>query len=77
MECVDYRDAFISCLDSHSDGTHSLPLVSKWLNSKFLKFSKKNKIVYISDGLKESKFYFWVNYLQGPPNWHNKSGGWI
>ncbi len=26
---VDYSDVFISCLDSHSDGTHSLPLLSK------------------------------------------------
>ncbi len=36
---VDYCDAFIRCLDSHSDGTHSLqsedPSVSKWY-AKFL-----------------------------------------
>ncbi len=37
---VDYCDVFISCLDSRSDGTHSLymdPLASKWRNAKFLK----------------------------------------
>ncbi len=36
---VDYCDVFISCLDSHSDGIHSLGeylLVSKWCNAKFL-----------------------------------------
>ncbi len=36
---VDYCDAFISCLDFHSDGTHPFtedPLVSKWCNSEFI-----------------------------------------
>ncbi len=27
---VDYCDAFISCLDSHSDGTHSLQMIHWW-----------------------------------------------
>ncbi len=40
LECcgllVDYCDVFISCLDSHSDGTHSLPSVSKWFNATFI-----------------------------------------
>ncbi len=35
---VDYCDVFISCLDSHSDGTHSPHLlVSKCCNANFLK----------------------------------------
>ncbi len=37
--CVDYCDAFISCLVFHSDGTHPFtedPLVSKWCNSEFI-----------------------------------------
>ncbi len=34
---VDDRDVFISCLDSHSDGTHSLQrMLTKWCNDKFL-----------------------------------------
>ncbi len=38
---VDYCDVFISCLDSHSDGTHSLqrkPLLSEACHAKFLGF---------------------------------------
>ncbi len=27
---VDYYDVFISCLDSHSDGTHSLQSIHWW-----------------------------------------------
>ncbi len=30
---VDYRDVFISCLDSHSDGTHSLQRVLCWASN--------------------------------------------
>ncbi len=51
-----YRDVFISCLDSHSDDTHSLaenPLVSKWCNATFL-FRWRNKHIYILDGLSET-----------------------
>ncbi len=35
---MDYCDVFISCLKSHSDGTHSLQseLVSKLCNAKFI-----------------------------------------
>ncbi len=59
---VDYCDVFISCLDSHSDGTHSLPLVSKWWNATFLQIWWRNKL--ISNGLRVRAFpaNFWVNY---------------
>ncbi len=67
--CVDYCDVFISCLDSHSDGTHSLqsnPLVSKWWNATFLQIWARNKLIYILDGPRESKYsflgYLWVKY---------------
>ncbi len=30
MQLVDYCDVFISCLDSHSDGTHSLQSIHCW-----------------------------------------------
>ncbi len=54
---------FISCLDSHSDGTHSL---SKWCDAKFLQIWWRNKLIYILDGLVVRTFSanlnFWVNY---------------
>ncbi len=31
---VDYWDVFISCLDSHSDGTHSLQRIRWWACAK-------------------------------------------
>ncbi len=42
---VDYCDVFISCLDSHSDGTHSLQRIH-WLASdaKFLKICSNEEI---------------------------------
>ncbi len=56
---VDYC-VFISCLDSHSDGTHSLhPLVSKWCNNKF---SKSKETISVSDGLGVIKCSANVNY---------------
>ncbi len=33
---VDYCDVFISCLDSHSDGTHSLQNIHWGCNATFL-----------------------------------------
>ncbi len=62
-------DVFISCLDSHSDDTHSLHRihVSKWCKNlcKFLQICPNEKTnSYILDGLKVSEFsanfYFWV-----------------
>ncbi len=37
---VDYCDVFISCLDSHSDGTHSLQRIHWWASDVMLNFSK-------------------------------------
>ncbi len=37
---VDYCDVFISCLDSHSDGTHSLQRIHWWASDGVLHFSK-------------------------------------
>ncbi len=64
---VDYCDVFISCLDSHSDGTHSLQRIHWWAsdgNSTFLQIWWRNKLIYISDDLKGITFSanFWVNY---------------
>ncbi len=47
---IDYYDVFITCLNSHSDGTHSLQtihLVSEQLcNARFLQIWR-NKLFYI------------------------------
>ncbi len=37
---VDYCDVFISCLDSHSDGTHSLQRIHCLARDGMLNFSK-------------------------------------
>ncbi len=37
---VDYCDVFIGCLDSHSDGTHSLQRIHWWASDVMLHFSK-------------------------------------
>ncbi len=56
---MDYSDAFISCLDSYSDGAHSLQRIH-WLTSDvMLSFSKSvliKKQTNISDGLRRSTF---------------------
>ncbi len=40
---VDYCDVFISCLDSHSDGTHSLQRIYCWASDGMLHFSKSDE----------------------------------
>ncbi len=61
---VDYCDAFIICLDSHSYGTHSLQRIHWWASDNFIHFSKS--ALYILDCLRVSIssaiFHFWVNY---------------
>ncbi len=42
---VDYCDGFISCLDSHSDGTHSLQRIHGEQVSKSATIKKKKKSV--------------------------------
>ncbi len=37
---LNYCDVFISCLDSHSDGTHSLQRIHWWASDVMLHFSK-------------------------------------
>ncbi len=50
---VDYCDVFTSCLDSHSDGTHSLQI---WW---------RNKLIYILDGLNGTTFIFQYIFIFG------------
>ncbi len=40
---VDYCDVFISCLDSHSDGIHSLQRIHCWDTDAVLHFSKSDE----------------------------------
>ncbi len=40
---VDYCGVFISCLDSHSDGTHSLQSIHCWTSDAMLHFSKSDE----------------------------------
>ncbi len=40
---VDYCDVFISCLDSHSDGTHSLQSIHWWASDAVRHFSKSDE----------------------------------
>ncbi len=66
-----FCDVFISCLDSHSDGTHSLQRIHWWASDVMLHFSKsvqmkKKNLIYILDSSRMStlptNFHFWVNY---------------
>ncbi len=67
---VDYCDVFISCLDSHSDGTHSLQRIHCWASDVMLHFSKsvlmnkQTRLLYVFDGLLRTtkltaNIYFW------------------
>ncbi len=68
---VDYCDVFISCLDSHFDGTHSLQRIHWWASDLSKSFLMK-KQTYPNLGWPESKlggnfqhfffFHFWVIY---------------
>ncbi len=63
---MDYCDVFISCLDSHSDGTHSLQRIHWWASDVMLHFSKRNKLMSFLDGLRVNRFlpnfHFGMNY---------------
>ncbi len=60
---VEYCDVSISCLDSHSDGTHSLQRIHWWLSNIMLNLLWwRNKLIYILDGLKVGTFSINVYY---------------
>ncbi len=66
----DYLTFFNSCLDSHSDGTHSLQRIHWWAGDVILYFSKSvlmKKRTHLHLGWPEGEsisvnFHFWVNY---------------
>ncbi len=74
---VDYCGVFISCLDSHSDGTHSLQRIRWWPSDRcyifFFNLMKKQTHLHLDD-LKVRTFQqscFWVNY-----SFNCKSSAW-
>ncbi len=66
---MDYCDVFIRCLNSHSDGTHSLQKIHCWASNVMLNFSNSasiNKLISILNGLRVRRLlanvHFWVSY---------------
>ncbi len=66
---VDYCDVLMSCLDSHSDGTHSLQSIHWWASDAILDFSKSDEETNSSTswtawrrGHFQLFLYFWLNY---------------
>ncbi len=58
---MDYCDIFISCFDSHSDGTHSLQMIHWWASDGMLHFSKSvlmKKQTHLHLGWTESEYVF-------------------
>ncbi len=74
--CLDYWNVCICCLDSHSDGTHSLQRTHWWASDIRLNFPKsvlmKKKTHPHLDGLRTSNFQqiiFRVNYSLNAGRW--------
>ncbi len=67
---MDYCDVFISCLDSHSDGTHSLQRIHWWASDAVLHFSKSDEETNPSTSwmawgwikIFSANLHSWVNY---------------
>ncbi len=66
---VDYGDVFISCLDSHSDGTHPLQRIYWWASDVKLNLSKyvpkKKQTIHLGwhwVSAFSANVHFWVNY---------------
>ncbi len=58
---MDYCDVFISCLDSHSDGTHSLQRIHWCASDVMLNFSKSvltEKQTHLHLGWPEGEYIF-------------------
>ncbi len=81
---VDYCDVFISGLDSHSDGTHSLLRIHWWASDAMLQFSNSvDKVSYIINYMIVGawiviKFTFWGElFLQQFTLWRfTANHGW-
>ncbi len=74
---VNYDDVFISCLDSHFDGTHSMQRIHWWASDVMLHFSKSahmKKQTHLHLGWPKGETFFrkfsflaerflWLNYI--------------
>ncbi len=58
---VDYCEVFISCLDSYSDGTHSLQRIHWWPSHVMLHFSKSDEETNSSTSWMA---WWWVHFQQ-------------
>jgi len=67
---VDYCDAFISCLDSHSDGTRSLSWVHWWGSDVMIHFSRS------VERRKENHLHLGWPVDENLSNWVNYSFKW-
>ncbi len=76
---VDYCDVFISCLDSYSDGTHSLLSIHWWASDVMLNFSNsvlmKNKLIYILDSFITFILGKFITGLFGVAELQRRAGG--
>ncbi len=76
---VGYFNVFISCLDSHSGGTHLLQRIHLWASDVMLNFSKSvlmKKLIHLHLGWSEGEYIFilgWTTIVY-PPNWLWKNG---
>ncbi len=59
---VDCCGVFIICLDSHSDGTHSLQRIHWWTSDAKYLFWWRNKLIYILEGW-VSTYYANVHFV--------------
>ncbi len=64
VTCVCCCDVFISCLDSHSDGTHSLQRIHWWARDVMLHFSIFFADVETNSSTSWKTAWGWVNVQQ-------------
>ncbi len=65
---VDYCDVFSRCLDSHSDGTHSLLRIHWWASDGMLHFSKSVQMKRQTHNVIVSTFFSKFHFLVSPLN---------
>ncbi len=60
---LDYCDVFISCSDSHSDGTHSLQRIHWWASDAMLHFSKSVPMKKQTLLNRQNRFIWWADSI--------------
>ncbi len=59
-----YCDVYTSCLDSHSDGTHSLQKIHWWVSDGMLNFSGSALIKNKKNKNKQTNVFFVMNKVE-------------